>query len=301
MSKERTRKRSSYHNVKSYDDELELVRELLEAAEPYENAMNKEFEILLDKLVKLYEYNFPFYFKDGVNTKELRKLRDSLMNGKAPQTEISRAIDEMKRDIRTLQINLLTSWLIIDYEMTKEKTAQSLGLDPQSNIVMYFNNPEVRKEIISSSWCPDKKTYIDRVLANTRDMDIQLRKVILAGLQRGWSKERMSQILQNITGMAAYKADRLIRTETMAVWSKCTKEMFLEDGIEYVEIIGDAICGGICTDFVGEVISLKEAELGDDLPPYHPNCACSFCSYTEFSDEKNDAEDNFDEEDFDDF
>ena len=56
------------------------------------------------------------------------------------------------------------------------------------------------------------------------------------------------------------------------------------NGIEYVEIIGDAACGGICTDYVGDVIPLREAELGDDLPPYHPNCACSFCAYTEFED-----------------
>ena len=52
--------------------------------------------------------------------------------------------------------------------------------------------------------------------------------------------------------------------------------MYLEKGIEYVEIIGDAACGGICLDYVGEAIPLREAELGDDLPPYHPNCACSF-------------------------
>ena len=59
-------------------------------------------------------------------------------------------------------------------------------------------------------------------------------------------------------------------------------------GIEYVEIIGDAACGGICLDYVGEAIPLREAELGDDLPPYHPNCACSFCAYEEFVENSDD-------------
>jgi hypothetical protein len=49
-----------------------------------------------------------------------------------------------------------------------------------------------------------------------------------------------------------------------------------------VEIIGDAACGGICTEYVGEAIPLRDAMIGDELPPYHPNCACSFCAYTEF-------------------
>ena len=61
-----------------------------------------------------------------------------------------------------------------------------------------------------------------------------------------------------------------------------TKNIYLENGIEYVEIVGDAECGGICLDYVGGAIPLREAEIGDELPPYHPNCACSFCAYETF-------------------
>ena len=68
----------------------------------------------------------------------------------------------------------------------------------------------------------------------------------------------------------------------MAMWSRATKEAYLEMGIEYVAIVGDAECGGICLDYVdGEPIPLAEAEIGDLLPPYHPNCACSFVSWEE--------------------
>ena len=55
------------------------------------------------------------------------------------------------------------------------------------------------------------------------------------------------------------------------MWSLATKETYLAIGIEYVEIVGDAACGGICVDYVGEAIPLRDAELGDELPPYHPN------------------------------
>ena len=84
-----------------------------------------------------------------------------------------------------------------------------------------------------------------------------------------------------LTGSTAYDTARLLKTETMAMWSMATKSSLLEMGIEFVEIVGDAECGGICLDYVGEAVPLREAEIGDLLPPYHPNCACSFVKYVE--------------------
>ena len=72
-----------------------------------------------------------------------------------------------------------------------------------------------------------------------------------------------------------------MKTEVMAMWSQATKSTLLEIGVEYVEIVGDAECGGICLDYVGEAIALRDAEIGDLLPPYHPNCACSYVEYIE--------------------
>ena len=117
---------------------------------------------------------------------------------------------------------------------------------------------------------------------NTEDMDYKLRGTILKGIRQNWTLDQMAEHLKRITGMAAYKAKRLIRTETMAVYSKATKDIFLQNGIKYVQIVGDAACGGICLDYVGQYITLEQAEVGDQLPPYHPNCACSFCAYETF-------------------
>jgi len=37
----------------------------------------------------------------------------------------------------------------------------------------------------------------------------------------------MTEELQKLTGFAAYQARRLIRTETMAIYSKATKDTYL--------------------------------------------------------------------------
>ena len=280
--KHENRPRASYNNIKSYDDELAIVLKLLENTKIVEKEILDEFEEVFKELVKLYEEEFPFYFKNGIiNERELAILVASLMNGKGSiETRIKTTLDEMESKIRQLQNSRLMAWLILDYEYTAQKTAASINLDyTQYSIRM---TPQQKKEKVLQPWCKDGKTFIDRVEANTKDMDKKLRLVIIQGIKRGWSIEKMTEVFRTITGTAAYKAARLLRTETMAVYSKVTKEMYLEKGIEYVEIIGDAACGGICLDYVGEAIPLREAELGDDLPPYHPNCACSFCAYEEF-------------------
>ena len=280
--KHENRPRASYNNIKSYDDELAIVLKLLENTKFVEKEILDEFEEVFKELVKLYEEEFPFYFKNGIiNERELAILVASLMNGKGSiETRIKTTLDEMESKVRQLQNSRLMAWLILDYEYTAQKTAASINLDYTQYLIRM--TPQQKKEKVLQPWCKDGKTFIDRVEANTKDMDNKLRLVIIQGIKRGWSIEKMTEVFRTITGTAAYKAARLLRTETMAVYSKVTKEMYLEKGIEYIEIIGDAACGGICLDYVGEAIPLREAELGDDLPPYHPNCACSFCAYEEF-------------------
>ena len=53
MDKKRTR--NSYNNLDSYDDELEIVLDLLERAERVEREVTKEFEGALRDLCKLYK------------------------------------------------------------------------------------------------------------------------------------------------------------------------------------------------------------------------------------------------------
>ena len=286
MKKERTRPRSDYNNKQSYDDELALVRKLLKGSKQVEKKMIERVEQAYKQLCEVYSRELPFYFKDGINQKKLNELLVSLRTGEGHfDTEISKVLDEIKRETRALQNDYLTAWLILDYEFTAKSTAKSIGIKPDSYINLLVEQPDKVQHLIEKPWCKDNKTYADRIWEATEKMDSNLRAVITQGIQRGWSLERMTQIFRNITGAEEYKARRLLRTETMAVYSKVTKDIFLENGIEYVEIIGDAMCGGICLDYVGQAIPLKEAELGDDLPPYHPNCACSFCSYEEFAED----------------
>lgn len=281
-----TKKRSEYNNLQSYDDELAIVLELLEKAGKIEKSVVKDFEKALYKLCDLYNEIFPFYYTNGVlNKNEFQKLVMSLTTGKGGiDSKVKAVTAELEKQTRELQDRKLMAWLILDYELTSQKTAQSIGVDYKK--FAYLQSTQGKQATVLQPWCKDGKTVLDRIKDNTQDMELKLRAVILEGIEKGWTIGEMTEKFRNITGIAASKAARLIRTETMAVYAKATRDMFLENGIEYVEIIGDAACGGICLDYVGGALPLRDAEIGGDLPPYHPNCACSFCSYVEFGEER---------------
>lgn len=137
------------------------------------------------------------------------------------------------------------------------------------------------KSKIKIPWCQDGKIYSDRIYSNVANFESKLNFVLKEGLEKGKGYEWMVEAWRKLAKTSAYEAARLIKTETVAMWSLATKETYLDMGIEYVEIIGDAACGEICTDYVGEIVPLREAELGDELPPYHPNCACEYIAYQE--------------------
>ena len=137
----------------------------------------------------------------------------------------------------------------------------------------------ITEKVLKIPWCQDGKTYSQRLYGNVANFQSKLNFVLEQGIVKGKGMEWMQQAWRKLTHSSASATARLLKTETVAMWSKATKDAYLDMGIEYVEIIGDAACGEICTDYVGEVIELREAELGDQLPPYHPNCACSYIAY----------------------
>lgn len=141
------------------------------------------------------------------------------------------------------------------------------------------------KDKIEIPWCKDGKTYSQRLYRNVANFEDKLAFVLEEGITKGKGIEWMQQAWRKLTGASAYETARLLKTETMAFWGIATKESYLNMGIEYVMIVNDVACGEICAEFVdGDPIPLAEAEIGGLLPPYHPNCACSFIAYTEETD-----------------
>ena len=195
---------------------------------------------------------------------------------------LERGLHKKMEDYANILVVAMTSTLIETYQITVSST-----YDIFSKVKRYpypkveITNNYIKNQVLNIPWCQDGKTYSQRIYNNVANFESKLRYVLQEGITNGRGIDWMTKAWRKLTGSSAYDTARLLKTETVAMWSQATKETYLSLGIEYVEITGDAECGGICLDYVGEAIPLRDAELGDLLPPYHPNCACSYVAYTE--------------------
>ena len=64
---------------------------------------------------------------------------------------------------------------------------------------------------------------------------------------------------------------RLVRTETAWVQCEATKQNYLDNDIKYYEISAflDNRTSKICKSMDGEVVNVKEAVVGKNMPPFH--------------------------------
>ena len=103
---EKMRPRSQYHNKKSYDAQLAIVRELLSRAKGVQEDMIEDFEQALYELYRLYEQQFPFFFHVGVlDERQYERLLASLQGEGV--TKISQVLDRIRQEIISLQTLIL--------------------------------------------------------------------------------------------------------------------------------------------------------------------------------------------------
>lgn len=166
------------------------------------------------------------------------------------------------------------------YTKTMERTYSIYG-QPLITPRVELTDTYITNNILKIPWCDDGKVYSQRLYGHVANFQSKLAYVLEEGIKNGKGMDWMMDSWRKLTQSTAYNTARLLRTETMAMWSQSTKRSLLSMGVKYVRIVGSARCGKICLDYVGEAIPLAEARIGKKLPPYHPSCACSFVEYTE--------------------
>lgn len=261
---------------------VELVLALLAEAYKDEDRLDKILAKLSEEVIEDLKEALKDLIKKG-------KLDLDAKINLANHPDLYRALKEIERD----KLNKLTEYYWIGAQIIGESMKRSYKETMLQTYVIYdkpipdlttkvqIRDTYITEKVLPIPWCQDGKLYSERLYGHVANFKDKLAFVLEEGIQKGKGLEWMEKAWRKLTGATAYDTARLLKTETMAMWSVATKSTLLEIGVEYVEIVGDAECGGICLDYVGEAIPLREAQIGDLLPPYHPNCACSFVEYTE--------------------
>lgn len=262
----------------AYEDELKLDKVLKELSDDVFAEIVKELRLLekngkidLEKPFDLRRNEATYQALKRIETLQLRRFTDYCWMG-------AQVIGESMT--RSYTTTLDQTFTMFNY--TRAQDPYKITANENHQPTVQIRDTYIYENAVKVPWCQDGKVYSDRLYGHVANFQSKLAFVLEEGINKGKGMDWMRDAWQELTGSTAYATSRLLKTETMAMWSLATKEAYLEMGIEYVEIVGDAMCGGICLDYVdGEPIKLAEAELGSMLPPYHPNCACSYVAYEE--------------------
>lgn len=267
---------------------IDFIWRLLEDAYADEDKLDKILNQIADKV-----------FKEVAEI-----LKNMEKSGKIDMTTKIRlgdhpAIYKALKEIETREWREFTEWCWIGYQVITDSLMRSYretliwtydtfrAKIPSAptinslNVKVKITDTYITSHYLKIPWCQDGKVYSDRLWGNVANFQSKLSFVLEQGITRGKGLDWMMDAWKKLTKTAGYEVARLLKTETMAMWAQATKEAYLDMGIEYVEIVNPEPCEEVCSDYVGEVIRLEDAMLGDELPPYHPNCVCDFHAWKE--------------------
>ena len=125
------------------------------------------------------------------------------------------------------------------------------------------------EQVVKTNW--SGLSFSERIWENRRKLALTLKEELKKGLIRGESLQEMSRVMADKLNNEYSNALRLVRTETAWVQCEATKQNYLDNNIKYYEISAflDNRTSKICKSMDGEVVNVKEAVVGKNMPPFH--------------------------------
>ena len=133
--------------------------------------------------------------------------------------------------------------------------------------------------VLSERW--SGKNYSERIWTNTDILANSLSDIVGSALMSGQGVEKTARQLRERFNVGKYYAERLIRTE-MAYYDNQADMMAYEElGIEEYVLVAtlDSRTSQYCIDMDGQHRPYSEIKVGQNFPPFHPNCRCTTRGY----------------------
>ena len=129
----------------------------------------------------------------------------------------------------------------------------------------------VRKAVMKS-WC--KSHYSEKIWGQEKRLGEELRDALTVGLIRGDGVEEMTKRLTRRMEVSASNARRLVRTEAAYIHEQSGLDAYEECGITEYQFLAtlDRRTSARCRELDGKVFLIKDAKVGVNYPPIHPNC-----------------------------
>ena len=197
---------------------------------------------------------------------------DNLYN-KSEKEIVEGLKDVYKTMYQEASVDLKASFNTINENLIEEVTRTNLGtkLNESRDIFALHNEvlDKIVDDLIASNW--SGLTLVERILEHKRKLSLTLKEELSKGLIRGDSLQDMSRILSKKMDLSYSNALRIVRTESCWIMNEATVNNYKDNGIKEYEIMAflDNKTSKICRDMDGEVVNVKEAMPGKNMPPFH--------------------------------
>lgn len=244
-----------------------------------------------------------------LNPKELKDFKTQLkkyydevqrLGGYAPYTKeylrelsakayISR-LEELQAQMRWQVENLYRTQQLKIFDTLKqgyEDTYLRATFDMQQGIgfAYSFNTLDDNKVRLAVTQKWQGSNFSDRIWADKARLIDTLNTAIPQGVALGQNPRKVAQTIAKSMNTRYSNAERLARTEMNNICNQATKQMYEEtpeitEKYKFVATL-DARTSDLCSSTDNKVFDVKEAEVGINYPPMHPNCRSTTVPYFE--------------------
>jgi SPP1 gp7 family putative phage head morphogenesis protein len=247
----------------------------------------KEARELLNNLVNDHDYaELKRKLENNPSSSAKKELLKKL-DAPAYQARINRLMELQSK---------LDSLMRLEYNLEKEKSTDAylkgiydgyyrnvFNISKGMGIAYDFAeiDPTLVDHMLKSAWYD--KNYSKRIWGNAQNLGNELKDQLMLGAIMGKTHKEMSQTLQDKFASGAANCERLVRTEMAAFINSIDLVNFKDAGIEKEMFIAvhDGRTSKICQQHDRSIINVKDAQIGVNVPPLHPNCRSHMIPYIE--------------------
>lgn len=272
----------------AYDDAAERLKAniqkiLVKFMEDNNLTMEQARGLLSSKEFTTWKKSIKKYIEDladGHDTKMQLELRT--LSAKSRISRNEQLLSEIDRELSTLANNTnkairkhLESVLVTNYY----RGFYSIQKTVQLGFKVSKINHQLVASILEYPW--STKQFSKTIWENTDKLADTLRKELASGFIDGSSLQKMTKRIDEVMKKGKYVTERVVRTEAKFFAQQAQLMSYQKMGIEEYMYRG-AGCPK-CAAINGRKFNTKDAEVGVNCPPMHPNCKCRIIAIHEMS------------------
>ena len=198
----------------------------------------------------------------------MRRLQETIDNARRECNRLYKAeLKDMTAHLRNLYNDAFSHTI---YDIDKGyNTLHTFSMFPASRV----------NKLLTSQW--SGLNYSERIWNSTQNLADSLKEQLLVAFMTGASVSKTARIISEQFQTEAWKARRLVRTESNFIANQAEHDAYKRLGVEEYQYIAtlDTRTSKLCRELDGRVFNVEDGKPGVNMPPMHPNCRSTTIMY----------------------